>query len=854
MPDPLLLPLLFLTGGILLGRWLGATAFGSAWPTIAFAMLATIACLRKARWLARICVGLACLGAGMFVVAIHNKGPRPTIDAGPRETLILEGCVVDPPVFSADRGQFTLELSPGARARVTIPLEEGETPPVLEYGQHIEIDGRIHPPHTYNNPGSFDYSGYLAHQDIYWTATMTRKSEPRILTGRCGWRALGLVYSLRTRALHRLEELYGPDTYSSAMMKAILIGDSSALEKVWTEDFRRTGTFHALVISGVHVTVLAGVLLFLLRLCAMPQIPALAFTAAAAWLYALVSGMSAPVVRAAGGFTLFLIARFFFRRTRVLNLLAAIAIGYLLWDPDQLFDASFQLSFLSVAAIGALAAPLLDLRIVPLARGLANINDLAVDPHVEPRVAQARVELRLAAETFAAWIRIPKEWFASAFAMLCRLLLYGAEMMVISAVIQIGLALPMAELFHRVSFTGLSANLLIVPLLNLVVPIGFFAIFTGWHWVAHSASLLLTLAARIATWHSHIEPSWRIPDPPVWLALGFVLALAAMAVLVKRPIVRWFAMTAVLAMFGLLLWQPWPAKTEPGILELTAIDVAQGDSLLLTFPQGQRVLVDGGGILQYGRVRKSSFDMGEDVVSPYLWSRGIRRLDVLVATHAHEDHIGGLKSVMENFRPSEFWVGANPPEALVKQAEALHIQVVQGHLALPFDFGGARVQFLSPPEDYASTKTGNNDSLAFRVLYGSRIFLLTGDMERPMEGALLAQGMDLHADVLKVGHHGSKTSTIPPFLEAVSPSIAIVSAGYENSFGHPHPDVVRRLGERHITLLRTDLDGMVTVQTDGNWLHYDTMVWENAEREVEFGMPPSPLSGIFATFAATTPP
>ncbi len=823
--DPLILPLIALTAGVLLGRWLGFTQMQAIWPMLAFAALAVLARTRNSRLLARLAIALALTACGMWTVALHNKGSKPEIDAGARETLILEGCVVDPPVFSQDRAQFTLELSPHARARVTVPLDEGEVPPQLDYGQHIELDARVRPPHNYNNPGAFDYAAYLAHQDIYWTAVMARRTRPRVLGGRCGWGALNFVYALRTRALHRLEELYGSDTYSSSMMKAILIGDSSSLEKVWTEDFRRTGTFHALVISGVHVTVLAGVLLFLLRLCGLPQIPALALTALAAWLYALVSGMSAPVVRAAGGFTLFLVARFFFRRTRVLNLLAAIAIAYLLWDPDQLWDASFQLSFLSVAAIGALAAPLLEPRIVPLARGLQNINDLGIDPHLEPRVAQARVELRLAAETISAWVRLPKEWFATALAWGWRLGLFALEMAILSAVIQVGLALPMAELFHRVSFTGLSANLLIVPLLNLVVPLGFFAIFTGWRWVAVLAGKLLALAARIASWHANLEPSWRIPDPPMWLALAFVGSLVVMAILARRRIAKWPALAVVLALFGLLLWQPWPASPPSKVLELTAIDVAQGDSLLLSFPQGKLMVVDGGGILQYGRVRKSNFDTGEDVVSPYLWSRGIRRIDILVATHAHEDHIGGLKSVMENFRPVEFWTGANPPAALVAQARALHIRVLEQHLAPPFDYSGTRIQFLSPPEGYTAPKIGNNDSLAFRITYGSRAFLLTGDLERPMEGMLLGEGVDLHADVLKVGHHGSKTSTMEPFLEAVAPSLAIISVGYGNSFGHPHPDVVHRLQERNVTILRTDDDGLVTVRTDGRNLAFDSMAW-----------------------------
>jgi competence protein ComEC len=246
------------------------------------------------------------------------------------------------------------------------------------------------------------------------------------------------------------------------------------------------------------------------------------------------------------------------------------------------------------------------------------------------------------------------------------------------------------------------------------------------------------------------------------------------------------------------------------------------------FPDGARMLVDGGGLLQFGNARKSNLDIGEDVVSPYLWTRGIKTLDVVVATHAHEDHIGGLPAILENFRPKELWVGANPPEHLIQLAHRLGIRVLDRRAMPPFEFSGATIEIVSPPEDYTAAKLGNNDSMAFRVSFGSRSFLLTGDMERPMEAKLLAEGLAEHADVLKVGHHGSKTSSIAPFLDAVSPEVAIVSAGYENSFGHPHPDVIKRLEARHAAILRTDLDGLVTVSTDGKHLWLDQMAWQTA--------------------------
>jgi competence protein ComEC len=834
--EPLILPLAAFAAGILVDQ---AVPFSTHEAGLATAALAILALLPASAWIKKSAILLAVFFAGAFAGAWHRPGPAPEIDATSREIVIVSGCVVEPTVFADDRAQFTLELEPGARAHVLMPSDEGDPAPArLAYGQRIEIEARLRPPHNFNNPGSFDYAAYLARRNIFWTATIPRNTPVTVLPGRCGSRFMAAIFALRTAALDRIERLYSGNDYAGGMMDAVLIGETARLERVWTDDFRRTGTFHALVISGIHVTVLAAVLLFLLRWIPISELSALAMTAAAAWLYALVSGFSAPVVRAAGGFTLYTLARACFRRARVMNLLAAVALVYLAWDPAQIFEASFQLSFLAVAAIGALAAPLLESTSAPYAHGLRGIANVDLDPHltgpVNPKVVQFRVEVRLAAETLWLWTRLPLRWAQESLAVALRAILFAFEMVVISATIQIGLALPMAEYFHRVSFTGLSANLLIVPAMNAVIPLGFVAIFTGWRWTGSLAGALLRFSARVAGWHANLEPAWRVPDPPLWLMLAFAAALVACAILIRRRIWKWPAMTAVLGLFVLLLWQPWLHPRATGLLELTAIDVGQGDSLLVVLPRGETILIDGGGRLVYGRQRKSNLDIGEDVVSPYLWSRGIRRIDLMIATHSHQDHIGGLPAVMSNFRPKELWTGANPPAELLELARRLGIPASRKHPAGHFELSGADLEVLAPADDYAAERPGNNDSLVLRITYGSRSFLLTGDMERGIEAKLLAAGADLHADVLKVGHHGSRTSSTEPFLEAVSPSVALISAGFENSFGHPHPDVLGRLAARHAAILRTDLDGLVSARTDGHTLWFDLRMWQENPQPLRF--------------------
>lgn len=835
MKDRLVTPLLALATGIIVGRVAQFHVSDFYWSLPVLAGLTYIAC-RYSRRTLPVCFSILLVFCGACLDLLHGPANPPQIDAGAREIVILAGCVVSPSALSEGRDQFVLELAPKARARVSLALRDGERPPELRYGQLVELEARVRPIRNFHNSGEFDYEAFSARNHIYWTASATGAASLQVRPGQCGSRFFSALFALRTSALRRIERLYYNNPYATAMMEATLIGESSRMERIWTDHFRRTGTYHMLVIDGLHITVLAAFLLFLLRLCFLPEIAALAITASAAWLYAFLSGWNAPAIRAAGGFTLYVVARYFYRRTRLLNLLAAVAIIYLIFDPGQLFEAGFQLSFLSVAAIALLAVPILESTSALYARGIAGITEPSRAPRLPPRAAQFRLELRLAAETAGYYIRLPREWWERALAFAARVALYAYELAVLSAAIQIGLALPMAIYFHRISLTGISANILVVPLLGLVIPLGFLATLTMWHVPAALAAWLLSLGERVAEWHTHLEPPWRVLAPPLWLAIAFTVALLMLAVALRRA-PRWSsyrsgaALLAVLALFALIFWHPFPPEIHPGQLELTAIDVGQGDSLLLSFPDSKLMLIDAGGVLSFGRHAPSRLDIGEDVVSPYLWSRSIRRIDIVALTHAHDDHAGGLPAVIENFHPSELWTGAMAPSAtfsrswstVQKKASAEHVKILRLSSGRSFEFGGAHVEIISPPPDYvASDGPMNNDSLGLRITYGRRSILLTGDMEKPMELRALIDGEPLRADVLKVGHHGSNTSSTNPFLDAVAPSFAVISDGFANSFGHPHPKVLERLNAHHAGILRTDRDGLVTIRTDGRRIWVET--------------------------------
>ncbi|MBV9441994.1 MAG: MBL fold metallo-hydrolase, partial [Acidobacteriaceae bacterium] len=252
-------------------------------------------------------------------------------------------------------------------------------------------------------------------------------------------------------------------------------------------------------------------------------------------------------------------------------------------------------------------------------------------------------------------------------------------------------------------------------------------------------------------------------------------------------------------------------------------------SLFLAFPNGQTLLVDAGGFPGMERMaRKPQIDMGEDVVSPYLWSRGIKHLDFVALSHGHSDHMAGLPAVLDNFHPGELWIGAEPEtnewDNVKRHAQADGVRVVSLTRASPrIAIGATTIRVLAPSPDYVpGAAPENNDSLVMEISYGKRSILLTGDAERPVEDDMVSNGMLRPVTLLKVGHHGSKTSSSEEFVQAIQPKYAVISDGYMNQFHHPHPAVLERFEQHGVKVFRTDQEGATTFRTDGERIEFET--------------------------------
>ncbi len=830
MREPLLLPFLAFAAGVILQRWIEFNRAEVLMAAAALFSLALVASRRDAWWLAWTTSMLGFCATGVFVALLRQPGPKPELDAAPGELVTLTGCVIDAPRFMPDREQFVLELSAGARARVNIFLREGEAPPHLDYGDRVTLEGRVRKPRNYGNEGAFDIETYFARQKIFWTVS-ARTGAPIVREENgCGNPAWGAIYRVRSWLLDRINRLYETDAPKIA---ALLIGESAGLEREWTDSFRKTGTYHALVVSGTHVTLLAALLTFFLRAFFVPQLPALVLTASLAWLYALVAGASIPSIRAAAGFTLFLACRFFYRRARLLNIVAAVAGIFLLWDPGQLFDTSFQLSFGALAAIAILALPLDQRYLDPLRTGLRRAQDVKRDIRLSPAVAEFRVELRLLAETVSLRTGLPSSWVLKAAAWSIRPVLVLAALMLVSASIQLALAVPFLVYFHRFAVSAVLANVGVATLLEFGISTGFAATLSGFPPLVWVTRWLINRAASLAEWHLQWEPDFRVPDPPLLMILLSLAALAACGWAMRKSQRLALALAGLsTAAVGVMILFPFTAQAGRTELELTAVDVGQGDGLLVVFPDGTRMSVDAGGIPGFGRKTKP-MDVGEAVVAPYLWSRAIRTLDIVAITHAHADHMGGTMALVDNFHPKELWISglgkSAELDALLNHSRSRGVNVRVLRSGYRRSFGAAELHVVGPhPDAWNEGAPHNNDSLSLSIRLGRRTFFLPGDAERSLEEQFVADDSIGKVDVLKVAHHGGRTSTTFAFIEKTKPTLALISVGDGNRYNHPHPDVLERLQSHHTSVLRTDRDGRVTVRTDGRRIWFDTYRWSSA--------------------------
>jgi competence protein ComEC len=699
-------------------------------------------------------------------------------------------------------------------------------PPAARAGDRVEAFVRARLIYNFGDPGSFDFRGYLARQNIQLQGSL-RNGQLLSVMGHPRLTLFHEFARLRGRFLNSLNDLFASRPDEGALARAMLLGDRSFVERDRAINFQKTGVYHVLVLAGLHVGALAAFFLWAGRRLHLALFPRILLTLLALASYACIVEDRPPILRAVLMAAVFLSAKLIYRRMDLINVAAISALGILAARSSELTDASFLLSFSAVATIGALA--------------LDHLSDVTCDVSHAPRVIQFRLEMRAA----VAWLsaRLPR--FAASLGSgfvthPFRAAFYFWEIIFISAILQLGMLPPLAYYFHRVALAGPFANVPALLLAGLAIPIGFLTLaaslvsraVAGWM----SALLGLVFAMLDASvrwfagWHA---ASYRIPGPSVALMavfIGFAIALSAALRL------RWDFWRASSAAIGLaataviIATHPFPPRLTPQRLELTVLDVGQGDSLFLSFPHGRTMLVDGGGELGtfHSGGMRSGIDVGEDVVSPYLWSRGLKHIDVVALTHAHEDHLGGLPAIFENFRVGELWVGRDIQSAAYRQvlAAAQAQGVVIRHLKQGDSFleDGVSGSILWPDNPTEGQTAKNDDSLVMRLSDGAETILLAGDIERTSERRILAEDQPVGVNFLKVAHHGSKTSTTDPFLSAAHPAFAAISVGRDNSFGHPSPEVTERLEAAGVRVYRTDRDGAITASTDGSALSVNTFL------------------------------
>ena len=566
---------------------------------------------------------------------------------------------------------------------------------------------------------------------------------------------------------------------SAAVATAILIGDRGALDPDVERRLQEAGTYHVIAISGGNIAILAGLVLWLLRWLRVRGKAAAGAAIAVLAAYAFVAGGGPSVVRATVMAAIYLSLLMIDQRTAPVHAMALTAAALLVVSPLSIADVGFWLTFGATAAIV---------------------------------VGASRATLPA-----AGWLRAP------------------VALLMASACAEAVLAPVGALVFQRVTLAGLVVNLAAVPCMALVQlgamvtaaadAVGAAPLASAAGWVTHMSVRGLVESAALVDFAPWL--TWRVPAPSLVVVIAYYVSVIVW-VFCSRPSRQILRATAAVSTVALFLWmtlapQTLSRITGDGRLHLTAMDVGQGDAFLVTFPNGRTLMIDTGGVSVRG-----DFDIGDRVLGLALRARGVARLDYLSFTHGDPDHIGGAASLAKDFSPAEIWDGvfvANHEPTMKLRAIAARRRAAWRPLQAGdrLNIAGVELRVHHPPRpDWERQKVRNDDSLVIELRYGQVSMLLTGDIGRDVEQALIPTLELLPIVVLKSPHHGSGTSSSKEFVEAIRPKVVVISCGRGNSYGHPVPYVLDRYRAVNAEIFRTDQEGQIEITTDGQSLQVET--------------------------------
>jgi competence protein ComEC len=732
---------------------------------------------------------------------------------------------------------------------------------------------------SFLNPGVVSRREILDRQEI--DATCTIKSP--LLVENIGPESepisFAWLYDQRKNLIKDFRDNFSVST--AGIMIASLLGNKYFLDKPTAELFREGGTFHVLVISGLHITFIGALTLLLLNFFTRRRFWQFLIASSFLWAYSIAVGADVPVVRATIMFTILLFSQVLYRNGSLLNSLGFCALILLVWHPEDVFSQSFQLTFVSVLAIVAGAFPLIEkLRAIGAWR-----------PETEaPFPPNVSGWLKRFCETLywreSAWrIEAKRQiWSASVFKSpylktleakgLQQTVQYLFEGVLVSLIVQLWLLPLTVYYFHRVSIASIVLNLwvgffialesfaalgaLMCARMNGLLAFPLIKLTELLNWLLISLPAFFVendwASFRVAVYSGNLKIVYFLYFVPVLVLTVFLHrwdpfelisnfesqgahkkdADATKTRRINKANFAFRTAVFVLAVLtALIVFHPFSAPTADGRLHIDFLDVGQGDAALVTFPNGETLLVDGGGKPIYNNyyvTRESeepelfepdAASIGESVVSQFLWEKGYSKIDYILATHADADHIQGLTDVAKNFRVRGAFFGRTPnaDEDFAELAEMLRkrkIAAIKLKSGDVLTFGQARAEVLYPETDDAPRAVSdNNHSLVLRLIYGERKILLTGDIERETENFLVRRPELLQSDVVKVAHHGSRTSSIQSFVDAARAAYAIVSVGGKSQFGHPHQEVLARWQTAGAKIMTTGERGTVFVSTDG---------------------------------------